>query len=124
MSAEIAAEKREYCCYKFLVEGVRSINEAVMKGWHIKAFIFGNGKRSTWADKIPRMVHTDMNYCLTRELMTELSEKTDTSGLMAVIEIKNNTLFDKSISENPFIILSDRPSKFQMIVFYGNLYQI
>lgn len=101
---------KRYKYNEFLVEGVRSINEAVMKGWHIKAFIFGNGKRSAWADNILRMVHTDMNYCLTRELMTELSEKTDTSELMAVIEMKNNTLFDESISENPFIVLFDRPS--------------
>lgn len=37
---------------------------------------------SGWATDMIQNVHTDMNYCLTSELMRELSEKEDISELM------------------------------------------
>ncbi len=57
-----------------------------------------------------RNVPTDMNYCLTSELMSELSSKEDTSELMAVIEMRQDCLDSISLSETPFIVLFDRPS--------------
>lgn len=55
-------------------------------------------------------VPTDNNYCLTPELMKELSGKEDTSELMAVIEMREDALDQVVLSENPFIVLFDRPS--------------
>ena len=51
-----------------------------------------------------------MNYRLTEELLQELSGKTDTSELMAVIEMREDKLQRSLLSDNPFIVLFDRPS--------------
>ena len=55
-------------------------------------------------------VKTDENFCLTAELMNDLSNKDDTSELMAIIEMREDKLENVPLSENPFIVLFDRPS--------------
>lgn len=102
--------KKRYKYNEFLVEGVRSLNEAVKNGWRIKSFICDKNHLSDWASDMIRDVHTDANYCLTPELMSELSDKGETSELMAVIEMREDTLQSVRLSENPFIVLFDRPS--------------
>lgn len=101
---------KRYKAGEFFVEGVRSINEAVRQGWHIRSFLFGKGRLSDWAENLIRTVQTEMNYRLTDELLEELSGKTDTSELMAVIEMRDDRLLDEYISDHPFIVLFDRPS--------------
>lgn len=101
---------KRYKAREFFVEGVRSINEAVGQGWHVKSFLFGEDRLSDWADNLLKTVATEMNYCLRAELMAELSGKTDTSELMAVIEMREDRLKESFLSENPFIILFDRAS--------------
>lgn len=101
---------KRYKAGEFFVEGVRSINEAVRQGWHVKSFLFGGGRLSDWADNLLRTVGTEVNYRLTEELLEELSGKTDTSELMAVIEMREDRLKESDLSENPFIVLFDRPS--------------
>ncbi len=95
---------------EFIVEGVRNINEAIRNGWNIKSFIFSDKKLSDWAQEILGSVKTEINYQFSVELMKELSGKEDTSELMAIIEMKNITLPQIELSNNPFIILFDRPS--------------
>lgn len=101
---------KRYKAGEFLVEGVRSINEAVKEGWKVRSFVYGEGRLSDWADNLLRTVPTEMNYRLTGELLGELSGKTDTSELMAVIEMREDRLEEGFLSENPFIVLFDRPS--------------
>ena len=101
---------KRYKAGEFFVEGVRSINEAVRQGWHVKSFLFGRGRLSDWADDLLRTVGTQMNYRLTGELLGELSGKTDTSELMAVVEMREDKLQESYLSNNPFIVLFDRPS--------------
>lgn len=101
---------KRYKAREFFVEGVRSINEAVGQGWHVKSFLFGEDRLSDWADNLLKTVATEMNYCLRAELMAELSGKTDTSELMAVIEMREDRLKESFLSENPFIVLFDRAS--------------
>lgn len=101
---------KRYKAGEFFVEGVRSINEAVRQGWHVKSFLFGTGRLSDWAGNLLKTVSTEANYRLTAELMEELSGKTDTSELMAVIEMREDKLKESCLSENPFIVLFDRPS--------------
>lgn len=101
---------KRYKAGEFFVEGVRSINEAVGQGWRVKSFLFGDGRLSHWADNLLKTVATERNYRLTAELMEELSGKTDTSELMAVIEMREDGLKESYLSENPFIVLFDRPS--------------
>lgn len=101
---------KRYKAGEFFVEGVRSINEAVRQGWHVRSFLFGEGRLSDWAANLLRTVPTEVNYRLTDELLEELSGKTDTSELMAVIEMREDKLRESYLSENPFIVLFDRPS--------------
>ena len=94
----------------FLVEGVRSLNEAVNNNWKIKSFIYDRNNLSGWAKDMINKVNTDANFYLTPELMKKLSEKEDTSELMAIIEMREDKLDNVMLSENPFIVLFDRPS--------------
>ena len=57
-----------------------------------------------------RNIHTEVNYCLTEDLMRELSGKNDPSELMAVIEMREDSLESVKLSDVPFIVLFDRPS--------------
>ena len=101
---------KRYRYNEFLVEGVRSLNEAVRNHWKIKSFLFDKSSLSDWAQKMIQTVHTEQNYCLSSELMRELSGKTDSSELMAIIEMREDRLDSVSLSDNPFIVLFDRPS--------------
>lgn len=101
---------KRYRYNEFLVEGVRSLNEAVKNNWKIKSFLYDKNNLSDWASDMIRNVSTDMNYCLTAGLMRELSGKEDTSELLAVIEMREDSLDTVPLSDNPFIVLFDRPS--------------
>lgn len=101
---------KRYKYNKFLVEGVRSLNEAVKNGWKIHNLLYAEGGLSDWALKMISTVQTEENYCLTPELMRELSEKGDTSELMAVIGMREDELETVKLSDNPFLVLFDRPS--------------
>ena len=101
---------KRYRYHEFLVEGVRSLNEAVKNHWKIKSFLYDKNNLSDWARDMIKNVNTDENYCLTAELMRELSDKEDTSELMAVIEMREESFENVTLSDNPFIVLFDRPS--------------
>lgn len=101
---------KRYRYHEFLVEGVRSLNEAVKNGWKINSLLYDRDHLSDWAKDMIRTVRTDKNYCLSAELMKELSSKEDTSELMAVIEMREDSLERVPLSDNPFIVLFDRPS--------------
>lgn len=101
---------KRYRYHEFLVEGVRSLNEAVKNGWNIKSFLYNRDNLSDWAKDMIRKVKTEMNYCLTAELLSELSEKEDTSELMAVIEMREDSLENIKFQKTPFLALFDRPS--------------
>ena len=101
---------KRYKYHEFLVEGVRSLNEAVKNQWNVKSFLYDKEHLSDWATDMIRNVRTEENYWLTAELMQELSDKEDTSELLAVIEMREDRLDTIPLSENPFIVLFDRPS--------------
>ena len=101
---------KRYKYNEFLVEGVRSLKEAVKNGWNIKSLIYDSNNLSGWAMEMISNVKTEVNYCLTPELLKELSGKEDTSELMAVIEMRRDCLGNIKLSKTPFIVLFDRPS--------------
>lgn len=101
---------KRYKYNEFLVEGVRSLNQAVKSGWHISAFIYGDGELSGWAKDMLSSVKTEVNYRLMGDLMAQLSGKTDTSELMAVIAMRPDDAKRITLSNNPFVVLFDRPS--------------
>lgn len=102
----------------FLCEGVRNINEAVANRWEIESFLFPmDVKLSNWANDLLANVKTDINYAMPPALLSELSGKTDTSELMAVIKMRSDTIdaVMAALSDNPVLALFDRPSN------HGNL---
>lgn len=101
---------KRYRYNEFLVEGVRSLNEAVKNDWKIRSFLYVKDSLSDWARNMIATVSTEQNYCLNSELMRELSGKTDSSELMAVIEMREDRLDSVPLSKIPFIVLFDRPS--------------
>lgn len=97
---------------EFLVEGVRSLNEAVAGGWEIRSFLYGQNTDalSGWAKQMIATVPTRMNYRLADPLLAALSGKTDTSELLAVIAMRQDDLAGLPLSDPPFLVLFDRPS--------------
>lgn len=103
----------------FFVEGVRNINQAIAEGWKIRSFIYTEKKLSDWAGEILNTVETEENYRLTEKLCAELSDKTDGSELMAVVEMRETPkLWDTEVcgslrhqAESPLLVLFDRPGR-------------
>ena len=96
---------------EFFIEGVRNINEAVKNNWAISSFIYNGDKTlSDWAGKILNSVQTDVNYELSADLMADISSKEDTSELLAIVRMREDDLSALKLSENPLLVLFDRPS--------------
>ncbi len=97
--------------HEFFVEGVRNINEAIQNNWHIVSFLYsGERSLSSWAKQMITTVETEVNYELHGGLMAELSSKEDTSELLAIIKMRDDSLENLTFSDNPLIVLFDRPS--------------
>jgi len=95
---------------EFFVEGVRNINEAIDTGWQFASFIYSFDRPlSHWAQNIVQTVPTDVNYELPQHLMAELSDKEETSELLAVIKMASAAEKQNS-STSPIFVLFDRPS--------------
>lgn len=102
---------KRYHYHQFFVEGVRNINTALQNGWHICSFLYTPDRPlSDWAKGLLRTVHTDVNYELSAPLMAKLSGKNDTSELMAIAAMRPDSPDQLKLSENPLLILFDRPS--------------
>lgn len=101
---------KRYKANQFLVEGVRSLKEAAKNGWKIKSLIYCSENLSDWAKEMIRDLKTEVNYNLTPQLLSDLSDKTDTSELMAIIEMREDRLDTIKLSKTPFLVLFDRPS--------------
>ena len=101
--------KKRHRYQEFIIEGVRNINEAVRNNWQISSFLYAQERPlSGWANDLLSTTQTQVNYALIPRLMDELSSKTDTSELMAIVHM--NRPLHKIISKNPVIALFDRPS--------------
>ena len=83
---------KRYKYNQFIVEGVRSLNEAVKNNWKIISFIYDKNNLSRWAKHMIETVKTEVNYTLTAQLLKELSGKEETSELLAIIEMREDRL--------------------------------
>ena len=92
----------------FFVEGVQNIKQAIANNWSIHAFMYSEKTNlSDWANSVKNLA--EYNYILNDELMNKLSDKSDTSEILAIVKIKNQE--DIVFAKNPVYILLDRPSK-------------
>lgn len=102
---------KRYKYFEFFVEGVRNINCAVKNNWEIQSFLYTTeNPMSTWAKELLSTVKTQLNYELSAQLLSELSGKEDSSELMAVVKMREDSFKQLNLSPTPLLALFDRPS--------------
>ena len=85
---------------KFFVEGVQNIKDAISNNWIIECFIYSNfDNLSDWAKNI--LHKAQYCYCLSQDLMQKISDKSDTSELLAIIHMKQQTVSINTSSSAP-----------------------
>jgi tRNA G18 (ribose-2'-O)-methylase SpoU len=96
---------------EFFIEGVRNINEAIHNKWHIVSLCYTNERpMSRWAADILSGVKTEINYELSYDLMNRLSDKENTSELIAIAAMRDDSFRLIKSAGCPIIVLFDRPS--------------
>lgn len=92
----------------FFVEGVQNIKDAISNNWEIEAFIYSsNTNLSSWAKSV--INKANYNYIISPLLMSELSDKSNISEILAIIKMKKQ--YEINYSKKPIFLLVDRPSK-------------
>ena len=100
----------------FFVEGVRSIERALAHGWVIESFIYAaETPRSKWASDILARSTAATHLELPPHLLAKLSQKEETSELLATIRIPADDLARIPFGEDGLVVILDRPSS------HGNL---
>jgi len=103
-------EKRHQYC-ELLVEGVAQINLAVTYQWNIRALLFADNRPlSSWAQELVASGVADEHWEMAPELMAELSDKDETSEVLAIVEQKR--LEPSAIPAQPggLVVVFDRPA--------------
>jgi tRNA G18 (ribose-2'-O)-methylase SpoU len=96
---------------KFIVEGVRSVNNALQYGWDIKGLIYSNNHRlSSWGQDVLQKADSATHYRVADDLLAQLSQKEDTSELLAVVAMTKDDLKRIKLSDQGTVIVFDRPS--------------
>jgi TrmH family RNA methyltransferase len=111
--AEVIKRNREKRtrCGQFLVEGVGQIKLAIQFGWEISALLVTRELRSNWArDLVVSKVAQEV-WELAPELMEDLSDKDETSEVLAIVKCRNISPKDLSPTlPNGLIVVFDRPT--------------
>ncbi|WP_051796978.1 TrmH family RNA methyltransferase [Catenuloplanes japonicus] len=95
---------------EFLVQGVRPINEAVARGWPIRALLHAGNLRSHWARDLVAGQVADEVVRLAPELLRDLTEKDeDIAELAAVVAIPPDDLTRIRPGSDGVVVVLDRP---------------
>lgn len=96
---------------QFFVEGVRNINNALEFDWKIHAFVYSPEKNlSGWATDILKKSKAQFHYELPIKLLQKLSNKEDTSELLAVIDIPKDDVNRIPVDDDFLVVVFDRPA--------------
>ncbi len=96
---------------EFFVEGVKAIERAIRGNWDIVSFVYTKEKvLSQWAMDILDNSKAKIHYELTENLMDKLSDREETSELIAIIKTPDDNLSRIKIKESLLIVVFDRPS--------------
>ena len=98
---------------EFFVEGVRAINLALKHHWHIRAFLYAReGKRSDWAESILRQSQAETHYEVSSSLLEKLSDKEETSELLAIVTMPEDDLarIPIPVHDTLLVVIFDRPA--------------
>jgi TrmH family RNA methyltransferase len=95
----------------FFLEGVRPINQALAHGWTINALVYSRERRlSDWAADILARSAAATHYELPLHLMRKLSQKTETSELLAVVAMPPDDLARIPVDDKLLLVVFDRPA--------------
>ena len=103
--------KKRWHHHQFVVEGVRSINQLRGNGrWQVAAILYAHNERlSGWAsdvlDEVPAAHHLEVDSVL----MAELSDKEDTSELIAVVDMPQVDGLQLTLGSHDVALVLDRP---------------
>lgn len=96
---------------EFLVEGVRAINGALAAGWTVRAFAYPRDRRlSQWASSILDASRADEHFEVAPELFAKLSEKEESSELLAVVAQRANDVKRIPVRAGMLVVVVDRPT--------------
>jgi len=96
---------------EFFVEGVRQINAALVYGWAINAFVYSRERRlSDWAEGVLGRSSAALHIEVTQPLLAKLSDKDDTSELLALMAMPNDDLARIPLTRSMSVIVFDRPA--------------
>jgi len=96
---------------EFVVEGVRSINQALGHGWTINALVYTRGRRlSDWAEGVIEGSKAKIHYLVSTPLMEKLSQKEETSELIAIAAMPDDEFARIPERENLIVVVVDRPT--------------
>ena len=99
---------------RFIVEGVRSINQLRANGgaaWTVDAYVYSKERElSAWAREVLDRSPARRHIALAGELMEDLSEREETSELIAVLDMPERSLSAIPVIEPATIVVIDRPT--------------
>jgi len=96
---------------EFVVEGVRAIKQAVRNHWTINALVYSRDRRiSDWAEGVIEHSGAKVHFVLSTPLMEKLSEKEDTSELIAITAMPADDLARIPERKNLLVVVLDRPT--------------
>ena len=94
----------------FLLEGVQPITRALAHGWTFDAVIHESGASlSDWAAEVIARAGAAIRYEMTPELLARLSGKTDTSELLAVVRMRDESFTRIPVHPGLLAVVMDRP---------------
>ncbi len=95
---------------EFLVEGVRAINAALTYRWEIGSFLYSSERPlSSWAQDILAQSSAAYHLDLKLSLLEELSDKEETSELLALVRCRTDDLARIPRSPAMVVVVFDRP---------------
>jgi TrmH family RNA methyltransferase len=96
---------------EFVVEGVRSINGALAAGWTIRSFAYPRGRQlSRWATSILEASTAESHLEVAPELFESISGKDEPSELIAVVEMRPDSVGRIPVSAGMVVTVVDRPA--------------
>jgi tRNA G18 (ribose-2'-O)-methylase SpoU len=96
---------------EFVVEGVRAINGALAAGWTIRSFAYPRGGQlSRWAASILEASTAESHLEMAPDLFERISGKDEPSELIAVAEIRPDTVQRIPVVAGMTVVVVDRPA--------------
>jgi tRNA G18 (ribose-2'-O)-methylase SpoU len=96
---------------EFVVEGVRSINQAIQHGWQLRSLLYSRERPlSDWAKGILAQPLAPVHYEMPLRLLAKLSRKSETSELLAVVAMPPDDLGRIPLAADLLVAVCDRPA--------------